>query len=117
MIYKKIFLLLLLPITMLMVGDIVYAENRNHLLIEIYKHNGSVQCEKNSGISILTMGRELEEKRIKIIEAKISHDGMSYIAMCGAPTGKINVYKINASDLKLAEKLGFVIYSNSGRNK
>ena len=108
--YKNPFLLFFLPIFIFIGGCTAHAENKDSSLIEIYKNDGSLQCEKNSGTSVLNMKRELEEKGIKVFGSNTSQDGMSYMTMCGAPTGKINIYTISASDLKIVQKLGFTVY-------
>ena len=115
--YQRGILLLLLSYSILINGSVAHAEGASSTLIEIYKSDGSLQCEKNSGISVLIMKRELEEKGIEVFGSRTSQDGMSYIAMCGAPTGKINIYKINVSNLKIVEKLGFTIYHDTDINK
>jgi hypothetical protein len=107
-----IFLLLFVLIFMLVSSNSAHAENNDHPSIEIYKSDGSLQCEKNSGTSVVIMKNELEEQGVNVLESRAAHDGMSYMSMCGAPTGKINIYKIRNVDQEIAEKVGFIIISD-----
>lgn len=74
--------------------------------VRAYKYDGSVQCEEG-GIPLQEMAAELIAADVKILCAKKRHDGMVRIALCGEPTGNINVFEIAASDLSKAEELGF----------
>ena len=70
----------------------------------VAKLDGSKQCE-GKGIPAATMAKEL--KGIKIFSQNNQTDGMMRIQMCGASTGRYNVYEINAKDFDKAAALGF----------
>lgn len=74
--------------------------------IGVYKYDGSVQCE-GEGESVETMRNELVSAGVEVVCAQKARDGKAYPAMCGAATGRINVFTIDASALDRAEALGF----------
>lgn len=74
--------------------------------IMVYKYDGSVQCEA-SGVAVEDMRRELTRAGVEVVCGRKAQDGRAYPAMCGAATGRINVYTIDAADLDAAEALGF----------
>lgn len=82
------------------------AGNTNSQL-EVFKPKNSIQCEKNSGVSELSLKKELEDKGIEITSYSLSHDGMLYPTVCGAPTGEIHVFTINKKSLNSAKELGY----------
>ncbi len=71
----------------------------------IYKYDGSKQCEKKTGMSIDEMKAEL--LGIKIFSMSKKSDGQIRVQVCGALTGKANVYEVSRKDLLKAEALGF----------
>lgn len=79
--------------------------------IKIYKPDGSIQCEKGTGISAAEMQKQLGD--IKTYSAENKSDGLIRIQVCGTPTGNCNVYEINEADFVKAEKLGFKIWKNN----
>lgn len=74
--------------------------------IMVYKYDGSVQCEE-SGLAVEDMRRELARAGVEVVCGRKAQDGRVYPAMCGAATGRINVYTIDAADLDRAGTLGF----------
>ena len=76
-------------------------------MVYVYKPDGSRHCDKFSGISLDTMAKELSDSGIAVYARRKSHDGSEGIAVCGKPTGGINVYQIAGSDLPRALELGF----------
>lgn len=70
----------------------------------IAKKDGSRQCE-SKGLSPEEMEKQL--KGIKVHSRRKESDGMMHIQMCGAQTGRYNVYEIDAADLKKALSMGF----------
>lgn len=70
----------------------------------VARSDGSKQC-KGSGISESTMQKEL--KGITVYSSKKDHDGLMRIQVCGADTGRFNVFEIDAKDLEKAKSLGF----------
>lgn len=74
--------------------------------VRVYKYDGSVQCEEG-GVPVETMQNELMKGGVDVICGQKAQDGRAYPAMCGAATGRINVYSIDESDLDMAGTLGF----------
>ena len=73
----------------------------------VYKLDGSRHCDKSPGISLDIMANELIDSGIAVSARRKSHDGREGIAVCGKPTGSINVYRIAGSDLARALESGF----------
>lgn len=73
----------------------------------VYKPDGTLHCEATEGVSLDAMAEELVQSGISVHARRKSHDGREGIAVCGSPTGGINVYEIAASDLPRALELGF----------
>jgi len=78
--------------------------------IRIAKPDGSLQCGYNEGVSLEQMAKNLIPE-IRILAAEKLNDGLMRIQSCGAETGVLNVYTIRHSDLRVAQKAGFVLYS------
>src|SRR5690606_22862206 len=74
-----------------------------HILVA--KSDGSRQCEEKSGISLVEMEKQL--KGIKVYSRSTQSDGLMRIQVCGASTGRLNVYEIDAANLAKAKSLGF----------
>ncbi len=75
--------------------------------VKVYKHDGSVQCDKTSGVNLDKMKEELVNAGISVSCSNKGKDGMMRPQVCGGPTGKLNVYKIPADKLVDAVDLGF----------
>ena len=75
-------------------------------MVYVYKPDGTRHCDTTEGISLDAMARELIRSSISVYTQRNSHDGREGIAICGSPTGSINVYEIKASDLPQALQLG-----------
>jgi len=73
----------------------------------VYKPDGTLHCDTNRGISLEAMAQELIRNDISIVTRRKAHDGREGIAVCGKPTGSINVYEIAKPDLSQALQLGF----------
>jgi hypothetical protein len=79
--------------------------------IEVAKYDGSLQCEMGQPVSLDQMEKELRAANIAVGARAKKADGIRHPRMCGASTGTMNVYRINASDLEKARALGFVLYT------
>lgn len=75
----------------------------------VYKEDGSLQCGKGKAVSVTEMQKELGS--IVVLNAENRPDGLMHAQVCGAPTGRINVYKIPAQNKEQALKLGFKEYA------
>lgn len=80
---------------------------QSEAVVAIFKSANSIQCETKSGVSALTLRRELENLNIVVFDYKRLSDGMAYQAVCGAPTGFIHVFTIARGSLLAAEAAGF----------
>ena len=76
-------------------------------VVEVYKYDGTLQCQRGKEIPLDVMAKELADKGIEVKASRKGTDGLLHIAMCGASTGKLNVYSIASEALPQAEALGF----------
>ena len=80
--------------------------------VKVYKHDGLILCE-NMGIDPNVMAQELINAGIDVVCSQKGHDGLPQLpALCGVPTGSINIHKINLANLPDAEALGFESVGN-----
>ncbi len=75
-------------------------------LVRVQRPDGSRQC-REGGASPAAMGARLEDAGIEVYCREKARDGRPRVAMCGAASGRINVYSISAGDLARARELGF----------
>lgn len=75
--------------------------------IKVFKPDGSLQCGMGASISPEEMGKELRDKGIRIKSASKQSDSLMRIQVCGSPTGMINVFEIQNSNLDMVKKLGY----------
>ncbi len=73
--------------------------------VYIFKPDGTLQCGQGQEITTVEMAKELEG--ITIRSQNKREDGRLHVMMCGASSGKINVFEIAEKDLELAKKKGF----------
>jgi len=73
----------------------------------VCKPDGTIQCDTSQGVSLDSMEQELRSADIKVFSRRKGYDGREGIALCGDPTGQINVYEIASSDVSEALGLGF----------
>lgn len=74
---------------------------------EVFKPDGSRQCEPDSGMSAVALQAELAAQGITVLGQRTGHDGRIYPAVCGAPTGRTQVFTIPAELVPAAEALGY----------
>ncbi len=84
--------------------------------VEVYMYDGTLQCGMGKEITLEVMGNILKEAGIEVLSKRKDVDGFEHIAMCGATTGKINVYEIQSKDFERVLRLGFQILF-SGHNR
>lgn len=77
--------------------------------VEVFKSLNTRQCEVSIG-DFSRLQQQLETNKIRVYAATVGHDGMMRIQVCGAPDGKIAIFKINAKQQEQAQKLGFKMY-------
>ena len=73
----------------------------------VFKLDGTVHCENSKGITLDSMEQKLTSAGIRVFSRRKGYDGREGIALCGTPTGQVNIYEIASSDLSIALKLGF----------
>ena len=73
--------------------------------VRVFKANGSLQCSQGKSIDPATMAKELKE--IPVQKSAMESDGKMRIQMCGAPTGNVNVFEIDKTNLDRALGFGF----------
>lgn len=76
--------------------------------IDVFKPDGSRQCEPDSGESIAAMREQLTAAGVQVHAARTTMDGMHHAQVCGAPTGRIHVFTIDAAAAETAADLGFL---------
>ena len=69
--------------------------------------DGSRQCMEGF-IELEEMACELRDNGITVVSSYCDTDGFFHISMCGAETGRINIFEIPAADFETAEDLGFL---------
>ncbi|TNE38524.1 MAG: hypothetical protein EP347_06035 [Alphaproteobacteria bacterium] len=74
---------------------------------EVFKPDGSLQCEATQAITLTEMARDLRRRGIGVLDSRKGHDGVFRMTMCGASTGNINIFSIFLRDLTEAEEIGF----------
>lgn len=79
----------------------------NRPVVEVYKYDGSLQCGRGKEMGPETMAKELTRNGIEVKASRKGTDGAMHIAVCGASTGKLNVYTIATEALPKARELGF----------
>jgi hypothetical protein len=79
--------------------------------VEIYKPDGSRQCEPDSGTPLTEMERILTDAGIPVLSSRHDHDCLFRPALCGTATGSINIYEISEDQLSDAQALDFIPYS------
>lgn len=71
----------------------------------VFQYDGSKQCGEAPATPIAEMQKQLGD--IPVYGSENKADGLMHIQMCGAPTGKANVYWIDRSRLSDALAKGF----------
>src|SRR2546426_666887 len=92
-------------LTGVMTGTVFSADT-----VEVFRYDGSLQCGMGQAVPLDEMAKELTAVNIKVLSSEKRVVSGFIIALCGAPTGRANVYRINTSDWEKARVLGFVLY-------
>ena len=105
---KRVNFILLAVFGFLIYSVLVYAGGTHAVsTLFVFKHDGTIQCDKSPGLALDSMEQELRSAGIKVLSSLKGFDGREGIALCGAPTGQINIYEILSSDVSEALRLGF----------
>ena len=75
--------------------------------LEVYMYDGTLQCGMGEEIPPEQMADALRAAGIKVLDSRKDSDGLAHIAVCGASTGAINVFRIEREGLEAARDLGF----------
>jgi hypothetical protein len=89
------------------------ASTNSERTVFVFKLDGTKHCEPYAGVSVESMALELEDAGVEVVSSHKGYDGREGIAICGEPTGQINIYEIFYSDLTSALKIGFKILPES----
>lgn len=76
--------------------------------IDVFKPDGSRQCEPDSGTPIGAVRAQLADAGVEVLAARTTTDGMHHAQVCGAATGRIHVFTIDAAGAETAANLGFL---------
>ncbi len=72
----------------------------------IYESKGEKQCQ-GGGVTLSESRQKLTNAGVEVIESNCGYrTGVAVIAVCGAPTLKILLHQIKASDLEKAKDIG-----------
>ena len=82
----------------------------------VFKHDGTVHCGPSAGIAPDVMAQELAASGIPVLAMRKGHDGREGIALCGQPTGQVNLYEVPAVKLSQALAAGFRLWTGSSRS-
>jgi len=86
----------------------VYADSAiSGSTVFIYKLDGTRHCMPDTEASTDEMALELSAAGMAILSSRKGYDGREGVALCGEPTGQINIYEISGSDLGAALGMGF----------
>src|SRR5438105_724350 len=75
--------------------------------VEVFKADGSLQCEASTSTGLDQMAKELTGAGISVLSMRKANDGLIHIALCGTSTGAVNVFQVDAGALEKARSLGF----------
>ncbi len=73
--------------------------------IKVYKYDGTLQCGMGKAVPSTEMQKELNGIMVYSVENK--NDGLMRVQVCGAPTGKANIFEIDKASLEKAKSYGF----------
>ena len=102
----------LAPETKEVIKEIQGALPKSERRVRVFKYDGSLQCNKGRKIPLTEMAEELSG--IRIFSSDNQQDDKMRIQMCGAITGRANVYEILSEDLPKAESKGFKVWQVEG---
>jgi hypothetical protein len=71
--------------------------------VEVYKHDGSLQCQPDSGVALDSMAQTLTDAGIDVRASRQGNDCLVRPAVCGAGTSVINIYQISDDQLSPAQ--------------
>lgn len=81
-------------------------------VVQIYKEDGTRQCESIRPVPATNLKQQLETNGIKVLKVEHTSDGVMHIQVCGSTTGRIYVFDIQRLHLQKALKLGYRNFSD-----
>ena len=112
---KRTTLLLAICFIFVAYPSALYADaNQPVSSVYVYKLAGTKQCDTDPGITLVTMERDLTSAGVEVISRRKGFDGREGVALCGTPTGEINIYEITSSDLPVAIGQDFMKLPTTG---
>ena len=87
------FLTLVAVLTGMMTGPVFSADT-----VRVFRYDGSLQCGMGQAVPLDEMAKELTAVNIRVLSSEKSVVSGFIIALCGAPTGRANVYEIAQDD-------------------
>src|SRR5712664_557512 len=81
-------------LTVVMTGTVFSADT-----VKVFRYDGSLQCGMGQAVPLDEMAKELTAVNIKVLSREKRVVSGLIIALCGAPTGRANVYEIAHVDL------------------
>ncbi len=78
--------------------------------VAVFKHDGTLQCGLGKEVTLAQMAASLEAAGVKVLASRKADDGKLHIQLCGAPTGRVNVFDIATVSLAAAQELGFDVF-------
>lgn len=79
--------------------------------VKMYRPDGSLQCEKGSGMSLDDAKKEWANLDLEVLEAQVRPDGLMHIQQCGKPTGNVFVIRIALENQEKALNLGWKVWT------
>jgi hypothetical protein len=73
----------------------------------VSRSDGSQMCSTDSGQSLEKGSEDFKRAHIPVISSQKGSDAKMHAQMCGLPTGHVNAYEINKTDLAKANVLGY----------
>jgi len=86
-------LTLVAVLTGVMTGPVFSADT-----VKVFRYDGSLQCGMGQAVPLDEMAKELTAVNIRVLSSEKSVVSGFIIALCGAPTGRANVYEIGQDD-------------------
>ena len=80
-------------LTGMMTGTVFSADT-----VRVFRYDGSLQCGMGQAVPLDEMAKELTAVNIKVLSSEKRVVSGLIIALCGAPTGRANVYEIAKDD-------------------
>jgi hypothetical protein len=88
-------------------GDSTNASSSSVETVWVSRSDGSQSCATDSGQSLEQGANDLKRAHINVVSSQKGNDTKVHAQGCGLPTGHVNAYEIQKSDLAKANVLGY----------